>query len=281
MLSKLAASLLLFSTAWAAPQQSGYKMLWADDFNGASGSSVDRTHWIYQTNIGNSNGEVQTYTTDIANGHLSGDGQAYIIPKKSGNSWTSARLETQQSWNCAANKALLFQAEVWVPDFTSKPAKFAGLWPAFWAKGTTSRQGVSWPKCGEWDIMEVANNHGNVNQGTLHFIDANGNYNPTFHGTTTYEGGKYHTWGFKVDRRGGNWKTDTLTWYLDGKQFYQVKGSDIGTLQQWKDLAWQPYFMILQVAVGGGFAGGNPTDSTVSGYDSSMRVKYTAVYEST
>lgn len=73
--------------------------------------------------------------------------------------------------------------------------------------------------------------------------------------------------------------TDKLIWYLDGMEFYRVTGEMVGTLEQWKQLAWQSYFMILQVAVGGSYAD-FPTDSTVSGYDGSMRVRYAAVYKS-
>lgn len=261
------------------PQVDGYRLVWSDDFNGSQGQAVDPSKWDYRTGVGNSNGEIQRYTTDSGNAHLSGDGQLYILPKKSGSSWTSARLESDGSWSCDSNKAMIFQAEIWVPDFTGSPEKYKGLWPSFWTKGLSNRNGTGWPDCGEWDILEVTNKMSNRNQGTLHFRDATGNHNDGFNGSVNYQGGQYHTWAFKVDRRGGNWMTDKLIWYLDGKEFYRVTGEMVGTLEQWKQLAWQPYFIILQVAVGGSYAD-FPTDNTVSGYDGSMRVRYAAVYKS-
>lgn len=281
MLLQLAtASLLVLGALAAPPELPGYRLVWNDDFVGNQGVAADSSKWMYMTGLGNSNGEVQTYTKDPANAHLSGDGQLYIIPKKTGNSWTSARLETRGSWSCPSQKAMIFQSEIWIPDFTGSPAKFAGLWPAFWAKGVSNRNGVSWPQCGEWDILETVNKVSNWNYGTLHFLDANGNHDGHFSRGVQYQGGSYHTWAFKVDRRGGDWQTDVLIWYLDGQEYFRVTGSQVGTLQQWKELAWQPYFIILQMAVGGSWPG-NPTANTISGYDASTRVRYTAVYEST
>ncbi|KAH8808797.1 glycoside hydrolase family 16 protein [Xylogone sp. PMI_703] len=281
MVAKLASLCLLLSTAWASiPQMDGYHVVWSDDFNGAQGTQVDHSNWNQIAKSDNPNGEIETYTSGSANAHLSGDGQLYIIPKKSSSGWTSARLESVGAWACSATHAVVFQAELWVPNFTGSPAKFAGLWPAFWAKGNTFRtENIGWPACGEWDIFEVTDKLGDQNQGTLHYQDANGQHNGAFNGRVTYAGGQYHTWAFKVDRRNNDWTQQKLTWYLDGKEFYHVTGAMIGTTEQWHELAWSPFYIILNVAIGGGYPG-NPTSSTVDGYDASMRVRYVAVYES-
>ncbi|VUC30853.1 unnamed protein product [Clonostachys rosea] len=271
---------LFLSAVFAAPSLDGYSIIWADDFDGTRGAAVDLSKWKYQVGVGNTNGEEQVYTTDPANAHLSGDGQVYIIPMRSGDGWTSARLETQKGWNCPAKKAMIFQAEIYIPNFTNNPSKYKSLWPAFWAKGISNRNGVSWPGCGEWDIFETSYLRSNWNQGTLHFKDANGQHNSTFSGRVQYTGGEYHTWALKVDRRDGDWQTDKLIWYLDGKEYYRVTGSQVGNLDVWKQLAWQPYFMIMQVAVGGGYAGGSPDAGTIEGLEASMRVKYAAIYQS-
>ncbi|KAK0716015.1 glycoside hydrolase family 16 protein [Lasiosphaeris hirsuta] len=281
MIRQFASLCLLFGTAWTTiPQHNGYNVVFSDDFNGDQGSAVDGSKWDHHVPNKNNNDEVQHYTYGTDNAHLSGDGQLYIIPKKKGNDWYSAKLLSVGKWTPGAGKALLFEAEIWVPNFTGSPDKFAGLWPAFWAKGNSDRisNPVKWPKNGEWDILEVTNKMSNQNQATLHFIDASGQHNGAFNGRVTYTGGKYHTWAVKVDRRKDDWKAQTLTWYLDGNQFYQVTGAMIGTLDQWKELAWSPFYIVLNVALGGGYAG-NPTENTISGYDASMRVRYVGVYE--
>ncbi|KAF8200562.1 hypothetical protein K438DRAFT_1966025 [Mycena galopus ATCC 62051] len=141
--------------------------------------------------------ELEVYTSGTNNVHLSGDGQLYIVPTLSGGTWYSGRLESITSDACDSGGAMVFQAELWLPDFNGSPAEFAGLWPAFWALGEDKRSsGVPWPTCGD--------------------------------GGVAYAGGQYHTWAFKVDRRNSDWTEQALTWYLDGTAFYSVTGAPRG-----------------------------------------------------
>lgn len=265
------------------PSLENYHVVWSDDFSGDKGSAVNKSHWKQVVNDHNANGEVEAYIDSTETAHLSGDGQLYIIPKKSENAWKSARLESTKSVACPEGKAVVFQAQIRVPNFTGSPAKFAGLWPAFWTLGSSIRASdpskrVQWPNCGEWDIFEVTNKMGDRNQGTLHFGDASHNdIGGGFNGSVNYQGDEYHTWALKVDRRNKDWQKQKMTWYMDGKEFYHVTGENIGSSDHWKTLAYQPYFIILNVAIGGGYPG-FPTAETVSGFEASMRVKYVAVY---
>ncbi|KAF7540100.1 hypothetical protein G7Z17_g12283 [Cylindrodendrum hubeiense] len=288
MFSQLAALSILLMTACASiPKNPGYRAVWYDDFNGIKGAMVDSSKWN-QVTIKNAATlkQIQIYTDRASNAHLSGDGQLYIVPKKGGTSpryWSSARLESDGSWACKAGEAMIFQSEIRVPDFTNALTKYNGLWPAFWTKGQSCRDGTAKGfKCGEWDIFEVTNNMGKINQGTLHFENLDGAHNGSLHGITQYAGGVYHTWAFKVDRRNSNWKKQSLTWYVDGKVFYHVTGATIGIFSEWKILAQSPFFIILNLAIGGeaGSYGGLATESTVDGFEASMRVKYVAVYKS-
>jgi beta-glucanase (GH16 family) len=278
--SLLSLCLLLATASASIPQLDGYKIVWSDDFNGDQGASVDPSKWTQKVGPTGNNGELEVYTSGTNNVHLSGDGQVYIVPTLSDGTWSSGRLESTTAQSCADGGAMVFQAEILVPDLTNKPAKFAGLWPAFWALGDNIRtSGVKWPDCGEWDIFEVTDKIGDRNQGTLHFLDpSTGKDNGNFNGQVEYAGGQYHTWAFKVDRRNTDWTQQKLTWYLDGAQYYQVTGAMIGTHDQWVQLAYDPYFPILNLAIGGNYPG-FPTSQTVSGFDASMRVKYVAIYK--
>ncbi|KAJ6562379.1 glycoside hydrolase family 16 protein [Mycena capillaripes] len=265
--------LFLATTSASIPALSGYQVVWSDDFNGDHGAGINAANWVQKTGNPGDNGELEIYTAGTANVHLSGDGQLYIVPTFSGNQWFSGRLESTTAQACEDGGAMVFQAELWVPDLTGSPAEFAGLWPAFWALGNDFRtSGVSWPECGEWDIFEVTDKLSNQNQGTLHFLDAKGNNNGAFNGRVTYAGGQYHTWAFKVDRRNSDWTQQQLTWYLDGTEYYHVTGAMIGTFDQWEQLAYNPYYITLDLAVGGSYPG-NPTSQTISGFDASMRVQ--------
>ncbi|KAJ7616317.1 glycoside hydrolase family 16 protein [Mycena polygramma] len=272
---------VILATASASiPTLNGYEVVWSDDFNGDHGASIDTSKWDQRAYTPTTNGEDEIYNAGTGQVHLSGDGQLYIVPTLSGGEWLSGRVESWTAQACEGGGAMIFQAEIQVPNFTGSPSKFAGLWPAFWAKGESYRSsGVSWPLCGEWDIFEVTDRLSNQNQGTLHFQDANGNENSDFNGRVTYAGGQYHTWAFKVDRRNADWTQQQLTWYLDGNEYYHVTGAMVGTFDQWVDLAYKSYYIILDVAVGGDYPG-DPTSQTVSGFDASMRVQYVAIYKS-
>jgi len=93
---------------------------------------VDHSKWNLVNKRWTANGELETYRDSTKNVHLSGDGQLYIVPTKENGQWYSGRLESKVSAKADNGHAMIFQAEIWVPNFTGSPAKFAGLWPAFW-----------------------------------------------------------------------------------------------------------------------------------------------------
>ncbi|KAL8418648.1 hypothetical protein RB594_002026 [Gaeumannomyces avenae] len=264
----------------AIPSNSGYSVIWSDDFEGSSGSAVSSSKWdvMQRSSDDNSNGEWQEYRASTANARLSGDGSLLITPRRDASAkrgWTSARLTSKGSWQCPRGAAVIFQAEVLVPNFTGSPDNFAGLWPAFWARGTTV---PDWPRRGEWDVLEPTNRLSNVNQGTLHYQTAQGQY-ASKSGRVTYKGGDWHTWAIKSDRRNSNWREQKLTWYLDGKAFVDLSGADFAAESEWRSVAWNPFEIILNVAVGGGYPG-DPTSATLDGLSAAMRVRYVAIYQS-
>lgn len=258
-----------------APTIPGYALVWVDEFNGASGAAVDGSKWNSKTGP-NSNHEVQQYTTSTDNAHLSGDGRLYIIPNKDGSGhWTSARLEGRYSFNCDAGHQMIFQAEICLGN--NPPAQQQGLWPAFWTLGAAVRTGVGWPKCGEWDILEIINGS-STNQGTLHYLNSS-NVDPGFGGRVNFSHNDYHTWALKVDRTAGTFQGEKLTWSLDGNPFFEVTGARVNNAEQWDDVAHKAYFPILNLAVGGDYPG-QPNDQTTGGFQSGMQVKYVGVYKS-
>nr|GAT54829.1 glycoside hydrolase family 16 protein [Mycena chlorophos] len=279
-------TLLLLATAAAVhaaiPSLSGYSVVWSDDFNGAQGTGVDTSKWVQIAKHPTDNGELETYTAGTGNVHLSGDGQLYIIPTKdSSGNWDSGRIESNAEFTAPTGGAMIFQAELWVPDFAGDPATTLGLWPAFWALGNRQRSSdCPWPKCGEWDIFETIPSLENNNVATLHYQLEDGT-DVTLNGPgakVAYSGNAYHTWAIKVDLRNSDWTQQTISFWLDGTNYHSVSGADINDQDIWSTLAWSDYYIILNVAVGGGYPG-NPGSQTVSGYASSMRVEYVAVYQ--
>ncbi|MFF3437534.1 glycoside hydrolase family 16 protein [Streptosporangium sp. NPDC002721] len=271
---------------------SGWSLVWSDDFNGSAGSLPSSTNWIVDTGHaypgGPANwgtGEVQRYTNSSANLSLDGGGNLRITPIKSGNEWTSGRVETRRSdFKPAAGRVLRIESRLQMPNVTGSAA--LGYWPAFWALGAPYRGNYwNWPGIGEFDIMENVNGINSV-WGVLHCgVNPGGPCNETtgLGASRACPGSScqsaFHTYRFEWDRAV---TPNQLRWYVDGQQFHSVSQSqfDAGTWSAMTD--HQGYFLLLNVAMGGAFpnalAGSTPTAATVSGRP--MLVDYVAVWQS-
>ncbi|KAK8028492.1 secreted glucosidase [Apiospora marii] len=218
----------------------------------------------------------------------------FITPQYKDGEWRSARMEGKEAYSCPEGKSLILQAEIQVG--TAPSDQQAGIWPAFWAMGQScqrkdGKEEVPWPECGEWDILETSDGH-DWTLGSIHWgvKNADGKVGkkdwPTAFGDEQVAkyGNKYdhtqsHTWAIKVDRTKSNWKDETIQWLMDGNQFFEMKGSDVNDEGQWAVLAHEPYFPILNVAVGGNFPQTQPVnDKTGTGTDTGMQVQYVAFY---
>ena len=70
----------------------------------------------------------------------------------------------------------------------------------------------------------------------------------------------YHVWRVQIDRRNSNWKSQSITWYMDGRVFHKVTGAKINDAKTWKALAYSPLYIILNVAVGGDWVSSSRPD---------------------
>lgn len=61
----------------------------------------------------------------------------------------------------------------------------------------------------------------------------------------------WHRWRIVWDRTPGNWQSESITWYMDDRQFHRVSGDQIGDWNVWTSLTAKPLYFILNVAVGG------------------------------
>ena len=156
--------------AQIAPAQTSWQLVWSDEFNGPAGSLPDPANWNYDLGGGGwGNHEAETYTNSPSNVYQDGQGHVVIpaIRDSSGN-FTSARLQTGAPLASTQTTDLSWlygriEARIKLPFGL-------GVWPAFWMLGEDIGT-VSWPQCGEVDIMEnfgTFNNNANVNNGTIH-----------------------------------------------------------------------------------------------------------------
>ncbi|KAL6916334.1 hypothetical protein FSST1_007829 [Fusarium sambucinum] len=270
----------------SAPTYDGFDVVWEDSFEGSAGSLPDTSKWIMQDWYKNLNGDWQTYTTSPANQQLTGDGSLLIIPRRDSSAtkgWTSGRLESAYTFTPAPGARTIAEASL---RLGSAPASGKqGIWPAFWLLGDSHRKGtLIWPTCGEIDIMENVNGETKT-QGVIHCDKNPGgicNEKNGIAGATGLPdaGEGFHTYTAVIDRTPGNWKEESVSFYLDGTQYHQVTGDRIGDEQVWGKIAHNLIHFILNVAVGGEWPG-DPNESTLDGLDNAMEVRYVAHYEST
>jgi len=241
-----------------------YELVWEDNFTGTAGTSPDPAKWKFDIGIGPNNDgwgnqELEYYTDRPENASLDGDGNLAITARSesfSGRAFTSARLNTKGTFAQAYGR---FEARIKMPWGP-------GIWPAFWMLGNNIDQ-VNWPQCGEIDIMEYRGQEPNLVHGSLH--------------GPGYSGGSAITksFGFTNDRFDVNfhvfaveWGENYIDYYVDDTLYQRLEPEDVSG--EW--VYNQPFFIILNVAVGGNYVG-FPTPQTP--FPQTMFVDYVKVYK--
>jgi beta-glucanase (GH16 family) len=243
---------------------------WSDEFDGAAGAPVNGAKWLAETGgQGWGNQERQYYTTGTENASLDGSGHLVITARaEPANTpyqcwygpcrYTSARLTTKAKFEPTYGR---FEARIRIP-------RGQGLWPAFWMLGNDI-DGVGWPKCGEIDVMENIGREPYTVHGTMHgpgYSGGNGigkSYGPVSFAFAD----DYHT--FVVE-----WTAGELRWLVDDKEFSRTSPAVLPQGGTW--VFDHPFFMILNVAVGGQWPG-DPDGSTM--FPQQMVVDYVRVYK--
>ncbi|MCI0351728.1 MAG: glycoside hydrolase family 16 protein [Acidobacteriales bacterium] len=224
----------------------GWTLVWADEFNGAS---IDANNWVYDIGGGGwGNNELQTYTSSSANSYIE-NGSLVIKAIKNKNKYTSARLKTQGKHSWTYGKVA---ARIRLPYGQ-------GIWPAFWMLGDNITT-VGWPKCGEIDIVEMiggGENRDDTIYGTLHW-DANNSH--ASYGSGPHElpdpqffYQDYHV--FEIE-----WSASEVIWKLDMTEHFRTSVDT--NLWPTMDEFHRPFFIILNMAVGGNWPG-YPNRTTV------------------
>ncbi|WP_327031034.1 family 16 glycosylhydrolase [Micromonospora sp. NBC_01740] len=219
---------------------------WQDEFNASAGTPVDQSKWRFDIGGGGwGNNERQYYTNSTSNAVHDGQGNLVITARRENPAnyqchygrceYTSARLLTAATFTQAYGR---FEARIKIP-------RGQGIWPAFWMLGN-DMGGVGWPNAGEIDIMENIGREPNTVYGTIHGPGYSGGGGITGSRTIGQPlADTFHT--YRVD-----WEPNSIIWYLDGVEFHRVDPGRLGGNRWVFD---HPFFMILNVAVGGNWPG--------------------------
>lgn len=175
----------------------------------------------------------------------------------------SARLTSKKSWQYGYF------------EIRAKMNDDRGTWPAIWMLNESIRdpktpKDQGWPRCGEIDIMEQVGFNPNQIHCSLHCQDFNfmrGTQRTLFYPLATATS-EFHNYGMY-------WTRDAIDFYLDGKKVGGFKRPENATKDSWPYDA--PYFMILNLAIGGTWGGAKGLDEKI--FPTDYQVEYVKIYK--
>jgi beta-glucanase (GH16 family) len=273
------------------PPSAKWKLVWSDEFDGAE---IDKTKWGFDTGNGFNadaktwvagwgNDELQYYTNEPKNAFVR-DGMLHIRAVKEsfqGCGYTSARIKSRKK-----DGGSLFSKKYGRFEFRAKLPTGQGIWPALWMLPQDEKYG-GWASSGEIDVMEARGQEPGKVLGTLHY----GSRWPA----NTHTGKDY-----VLPRKGTiadfhvyaiEWEPGEIRWYFDD-HLYQTQSfwwssskvdggngrnpTGENDLNPWPAPFDQPFYLVMNVAVGGKFLG-NPDNSTK--FPVEMLVDHVRVYD--
>jgi beta-glucanase (GH16 family) len=254
-------------TSFAAADPTVWSLMWSDEFNGPDGSPIDQSKWTAEVGgSGWGNNELQYYTTRTDNAYQSGGSlvikankEKYTGADNVTRDYTSGRLITKNKFTATYGR---FEARMKIPYGQ-------GIWPAFWLLGSNI-DGVGWPQCGEVDIMENIGKEPSVIHGTIHgpgYSGVNGIGSSYSLPENQRFADSFHTFAIE-------WEPNVIRFYCDGILYKTRTPADLPQGKTW--VYNQPFFILLNLAVGGGWPG-NPDGTTV--FPQTMQVDYVRVYQ--
>ncbi|MEK7415007.1 MAG: glycoside hydrolase family 16 protein [Planctomycetota bacterium] len=228
---------------------------WCDEFD--TPGAPNPKNWGYEVGLVR-NKEAQFYTRARPENAVVVDGNLVITARHEAWSegdkkaaYTSASLMTQDKQEFGYGR---FEVRAKLP--TGR-----GIWPAIWFLGADKK--LTWPACGEIDLMEYVG----FDPEKLHFNIHTTAYN---HVKKTNKGiavtvpaaTDWHVYGLELHH-------DKLTMSLDGKLVFTYSNEGTGPDVWPFD---KPMYMILNVAVGGAWGGQKGIDDTV--FPQAMLIDY-------
>ncbi len=235
--------------------QSKRQLVWEEQFDG---KDLDTDIWNIDLGdgcpelCGWGNSEKQLYTKE---NYSLKDGMLSISAKIHEGKYTSSRITTKEKKEFQYGKI----------EVKAKLSTGRGLWPAFWMLGSNIDK-VGWPLCGEIDILEYVGREPETIFTTLHTADSHGNSKNTRKDKIQGIEDGFHI--YSID-----WTKDKIDFYIDNDLFYSFQ-PDNKTVEVWP--FDQPFYLILNLAIGGNFGGDDVDDSI---FPKEFIIDYIRVYQ--
>jgi beta-glucanase (GH16 family) len=276
----------------ANKREDEWVLVWSDEFDG---DQVDPAKWdfdlgngffdykTHQWISGWGNDELQYYTRDSGNVFVK-NGQLTIRAVKEsihGCGYTSARLKTRKR-----DGTPLFSKLYGRFEFRAKVPWGKGLWPALWMLPVEDRYG-GWAASGEIDVMEIVGEKPREVLGSVHFGSSFPKRQLVTHVHELPGGSTVADWHvYTVEWEPGEirWRIDGVLWATqnfwwscsklqDGAGVEAARAAD---LNPWPAPFDQPFYLVMNVAVGGDFPG-HPNAATQ--FPAELVVDYVRVYD--
>ncbi|MBT8260622.1 MAG: family 16 glycosylhydrolase [Bacteroidia bacterium] len=242
-----------------------WKVVWSDEFEG---NEIDTNKWTYDFgDWGWGNGEEQYYTINNKENARLEDGKLIIVAKKDSKTgqWTSARLTTR-------GKVRFLYGKI---EFRAKVPNYKGNWAGGWTLGDSYIDEISWPYCGEIDILESVGYemddttgngiaHASTHSASGYFKLGN---QPTNRIEVPNMNNKFHTYSVE-------WSPEKIVAFVDDKAYFSYNDKS-------SELSWpfnSPQNIILNLAIGDNLGGYYGIDDTI--HSQKMIIDYVRVYES-
>lgn len=242
-------------TIFSCEKKEQENIVFFEDFNT---ENLNETHWNYE--LGNGcpnlcgwgNNERQYYTKENVSIK---DGNLVITATKDSTKYYSGRITTK-------DKVEFTYGTV---EVKAKLPLGHGLWPAIWMLGSDIEE-VGWPACGEIDIMEYVGKTPHQIHTTLHTPSSFGQSINT--NVETLENIEE---GFHVYKT--NWSKDVIQFYIDNQLVYTFSPKE----KNEKNYPFnKPFFVILNMAIGGSFGGPDVDDSI---FPQQFIIDYIKIYQ--
>lgn len=249
--------------SWEGEQE---VLVWSDEFD--RDGLPDSTKWTHDLgDWGWGNNELQFYTQHQLENARVENGSLIITALRdttTSGGWTSARLTTRGKVGFVYGRI----------EIRAKVPSGRGNWAAGWTLGNDYIDELSWPYCGEIDILESVGYemddatgdgiaHASVHSGAYYFKLGN---QPTATLPVSAMDREFHTYSIE-------WSPEAITAQVDGEEYLRYDDTS-------SELSWpfnRPQNIILNLTMGGGWGGLQGMDSSIT--RQTMEVDYVRVYE--
>jgi beta-glucanase (GH16 family) len=273
-------------------REAPWVLVWSDEFDG---DRIDTAKWDFD--LGNGffdykshtwipgwgNEELQYYTREPENVFVKNSQLTIRAVKEAihGCGYTSARLKTRKR-----DGTPLFTKLYGRFEFRAKVPWGKGLWPALWLLPQDDKYG-GWAASGEIDVMEIVGEKPHQVLSSIHFGSVYPKRSLITHVHDLPGGSTVADWHvYAVE-----WEPGEIRFYVDGvhtstQSFWwscskTVDGAGVeaarkADLNEWPAPFDQPFYIVMNVAVGGNFPGA-PNPATQ--FPAELVIDYVRVYD--